>query len=99
MPSRTSSRGICSVASISPSASRSRGLAPGVARTKSAAGVRSSSRLSALALLRGVEVLIGVSVDVSELESSAADYERQAGLAIAATRTSSRRRTAGAGGG
>jgi hypothetical protein len=29
-----------------------------------------------------VEVLIGVSVDVSELESSAADHERQAGLAV-----------------
>jgi hypothetical protein len=29
-----------------------------------------------------VEVLIGVSVDVSELESAAADYERQVGLAV-----------------
>src|SRR5271156_5016739 len=37
---------------------------------------------AALALLRRVEVLIGVSVDVSELESSAADYERQVGLAV-----------------
>lgn len=37
---------------------------------------------AALALLRRVEVLIGVSVDVSELESSAVDYERQVGLAV-----------------
>jgi predicted ATP-grasp superfamily ATP-dependent carboligase len=37
---------------------------------------------AALALLRRVEVLIGVSVDVSELESSAADYERQVGIAV-----------------
>jgi predicted ATP-grasp superfamily ATP-dependent carboligase len=37
---------------------------------------------AALALLRRVEVLIGVSVDVSELESSAEDYERQVGLAV-----------------
>jgi predicted ATP-grasp superfamily ATP-dependent carboligase len=37
---------------------------------------------AALALLRRVEVLIGVSVDVSELETSAADYERQVGLAV-----------------
>ena len=37
---------------------------------------------AALALLRRVEVLIGVSVDVSKLESSAADYERQVGLAV-----------------
>jgi len=37
---------------------------------------------AALALLRRVEVLIGVSVDVSELESTAADYERQVGLAV-----------------
>jgi predicted ATP-grasp superfamily ATP-dependent carboligase len=35
-----------------------------------------------LALLRRMEVLIGVSVDVSELESTAADYERQVGLAV-----------------
>jgi predicted ATP-grasp superfamily ATP-dependent carboligase len=35
-----------------------------------------------LALLRRVEVLIGVSIDVSELESSAEDYERQVGLAV-----------------
>ena len=37
---------------------------------------------AALALLRSVEGLIGVSVDVSELESAAADYERQVGLAV-----------------
>ncbi|MGD0452806.1 MAG: PAC2 family protein [Solirubrobacteraceae bacterium] len=37
---------------------------------------------AALALLRRVEVLVGVSVDVSELESSAADYERQVGMAV-----------------
>jgi predicted ATP-grasp superfamily ATP-dependent carboligase len=37
---------------------------------------------AALALLRRIEALIGVSVDVSELESSATDYERQVGLAV-----------------
>ena len=37
---------------------------------------------AALALLRRVEVLVGVSVDVSELESAATDYERQIGLAV-----------------
>jgi predicted ATP-grasp superfamily ATP-dependent carboligase len=37
---------------------------------------------AALALLRRVEVLIGVSIDVSELESAAGDYERQVGLAV-----------------
>jgi len=37
---------------------------------------------AALALLRRVEALIGVSVDVSDLESAAADYERQVGLAV-----------------
>jgi predicted ATP-grasp superfamily ATP-dependent carboligase len=37
---------------------------------------------AALALLRRVEVLIGVSVDVSELEVAAADYERQVGFAV-----------------
>ena len=37
---------------------------------------------AALALLRRVEVLVGVSVDLSELESAAADYERQVGLAV-----------------
>jgi predicted ATP-grasp superfamily ATP-dependent carboligase len=37
---------------------------------------------AALALVRRVEGLIGVSVDVSELESAAADYERQVALAV-----------------
>jgi predicted ATP-grasp superfamily ATP-dependent carboligase len=37
---------------------------------------------AALALLRRVEGLIGVSVDVSDLESATADYERQVGLAV-----------------
>jgi predicted ATP-grasp superfamily ATP-dependent carboligase len=37
---------------------------------------------AALALLRRLEGLIGVSVNVSELESAAADYERQVGLAV-----------------
>ncbi|MGA2320442.1 MAG: PAC2 family protein [Solirubrobacteraceae bacterium] len=37
---------------------------------------------AALALLRRVEGLIGVSVDVSELEAAAADHERQVGLAV-----------------
>jgi len=37
---------------------------------------------AALALLRRVESLVGVSVDVSELEAAAADYERQVGLAV-----------------
>jgi predicted ATP-grasp superfamily ATP-dependent carboligase len=37
---------------------------------------------AALALLRRAEGLIGVSVDVSELESAAAEYERQVGLAV-----------------
>jgi predicted ATP-grasp superfamily ATP-dependent carboligase len=37
---------------------------------------------AALALLRRVELLIGVSVDASELESAAGDYERQVGLAV-----------------
>jgi len=41
-----------------------------------------SNPKAALALLRRVERLIGVSVDVSELESAAADYERQVGLAV-----------------
>jgi predicted ATP-grasp superfamily ATP-dependent carboligase len=41
-----------------------------------------SNPKAALALLRRVEVLIGVSVDVTDLESSAADYERQVGLAV-----------------
>jgi predicted ATP-grasp superfamily ATP-dependent carboligase len=37
---------------------------------------------AALALVRRVEGLLGVSVDVSELESAAVDYERQVGLAV-----------------
>jgi predicted ATP-grasp superfamily ATP-dependent carboligase len=37
---------------------------------------------AALALLRRIEVLVGVSVDMSELETSAADYERQVGMAV-----------------
>jgi proteasome assembly chaperone (PAC2) family protein len=37
---------------------------------------------AALALVRRLEGLIGVSVDVSELESATADYERQVGLAV-----------------
>jgi proteasome assembly chaperone (PAC2) family protein len=41
-----------------------------------------SNPKAALALLRRVERLIGVAVDVSELESAAADYERQVGLAV-----------------
>ncbi len=41
-----------------------------------------SNPKAALALLRRVEGLIGVSVDVSELESASADYERQVGLAV-----------------
>ncbi|HTU77342.1 MAG TPA: PAC2 family protein [Solirubrobacteraceae bacterium] len=41
-----------------------------------------SNPKAALALLRRIEVLVGVSVDVSELEASAADYERQVGMAV-----------------
>jgi predicted ATP-grasp superfamily ATP-dependent carboligase len=41
-----------------------------------------SNPKAALALVRRLEGLIGVSVDVSELESAAADYERQVGLAV-----------------
>jgi proteasome assembly chaperone (PAC2) family protein len=41
-----------------------------------------SNPKAALALLRRVEGLIGVSVDVSELESAAGDYERQVGMAV-----------------
>ncbi|HXW58721.1 MAG TPA: PAC2 family protein [Solirubrobacteraceae bacterium] len=41
-----------------------------------------TSPKAALALVRRVERLIGVSVDVSELESAAADYERQVELAV-----------------
>jgi proteasome assembly chaperone (PAC2) family protein len=37
---------------------------------------------AALALLRRVETVIGVSVDASELESAAGEYERQVGLAV-----------------
>src|SRR3984893_4763870 len=37
---------------------------------------------AALALVRRVEGLIGVSVDVSDLEVAATDYERQVGLAV-----------------
>jgi predicted ATP-grasp superfamily ATP-dependent carboligase len=37
---------------------------------------------AALALLRSAERLLGVAVDVSKLESAAADYERQVGLAV-----------------
>src|SRR6202142_417801 len=37
---------------------------------------------AALALVRRLEGLIGVSVDASDLESAAADYERQVGLAV-----------------
>jgi predicted ATP-grasp superfamily ATP-dependent carboligase len=41
-----------------------------------------SNPKAALALVRSAERLVGVSVDVSELESAAADYERQVGLAV-----------------
>jgi predicted ATP-grasp superfamily ATP-dependent carboligase len=37
---------------------------------------------AALALVRKIESLVGVSVDASELEDAAADYERQVGLAV-----------------
>ncbi|HEY7935236.1 MAG TPA: PAC2 family protein [Solirubrobacteraceae bacterium] len=37
---------------------------------------------AALALVRKLESLVGVSVDASELEQSAADYERQVSLAV-----------------
>jgi len=37
---------------------------------------------AALALLRKVEGLIGVSVDLSELEAATTDYERQVGMAV-----------------
>ena len=36
----------------------------------------------ALALLRKLETLVGVTVDATELESSAVDYERQVSLAV-----------------
>jgi predicted ATP-grasp superfamily ATP-dependent carboligase len=41
-----------------------------------------SNPKAALALVRGLEGVVGVSVDVSELEGAAADYERQVGLAV-----------------
>jgi predicted ATP-grasp superfamily ATP-dependent carboligase len=41
-----------------------------------------SNPKAALALLRRVENVIGVSVDASELESAAVDYERQVALAV-----------------
>jgi len=41
-----------------------------------------SNPKAALALLRRVEVLIGVSIDASELEAASSDYERQVGLAV-----------------
>jgi predicted ATP-grasp superfamily ATP-dependent carboligase len=37
---------------------------------------------AALALVRRLESLVGVTVDASELESAAADYERQVSLAV-----------------
>ncbi|MGI8557811.1 MAG: PAC2 family protein [Solirubrobacteraceae bacterium] len=37
---------------------------------------------AALALVRRLEGLVGVSVDASELETASADYERQVGLAV-----------------
>jgi predicted ATP-grasp superfamily ATP-dependent carboligase len=37
---------------------------------------------AALALVRKLETLVGVSVDASDLENAAADYERQVGLAV-----------------
>jgi proteasome assembly chaperone (PAC2) family protein len=37
---------------------------------------------AALALVRKLEGLVGVSVDASELETAASDYERQVGLAV-----------------
>src|SRR5687767_1568828 len=37
---------------------------------------------AALALVRHLEQLVGVSVDAGELETAAADYERQVGLAV-----------------
>jgi proteasome assembly chaperone (PAC2) family protein len=41
-----------------------------------------SSPKAALALLRKLELLVGVSVDVSELEEAAGEYEHQVGLAV-----------------
>ena len=37
---------------------------------------------AALALVRRLELLVGVTVDAGELESAAADYERQVSLAV-----------------
>jgi predicted ATP-grasp superfamily ATP-dependent carboligase len=37
---------------------------------------------AALALIRKLEVVVGVSVDASDLETAAVDYERQVGLAV-----------------
>jgi hypothetical protein len=37
---------------------------------------------AALALVRKLESLVGVTVDASELESAAGDYERQVSLAV-----------------
>jgi predicted ATP-grasp superfamily ATP-dependent carboligase len=41
-----------------------------------------SSPKAALALLRKLELIVGVSVDVSELEQAAGEYEHQVGLAV-----------------
>jgi predicted ATP-grasp superfamily ATP-dependent carboligase len=41
-----------------------------------------TSPKAALALVRRVESVVGISVDVSELESASADYERQVELAV-----------------
>jgi proteasome assembly chaperone (PAC2) family protein len=41
-----------------------------------------ASPKAALALLRKLELMVGVSVDVTELEEAAAEYERQVGLAV-----------------
>jgi predicted ATP-grasp superfamily ATP-dependent carboligase len=41
-----------------------------------------ASPKAALALLRKLELIVGVSVDVSELEQAASEYEHQVGLAV-----------------
>ncbi|HTB49714.1 MAG TPA: PAC2 family protein, partial [Solirubrobacteraceae bacterium] len=41
-----------------------------------------ASPKAALALLRKLELMVGVSVDVTELEEAAGDYEHQVGLAV-----------------
>src|ERR1700684_269178 len=41
-----------------------------------------ASPKAALALLRKLELMVGVSVDVSELEQAAGEYEHQVGLAV-----------------